>query len=52
MCGHDTWHEEGWRPFASLSIDLTPPAEAVPGDADAPLAREADRLVPPELPRS
>ena len=52
MCGHDRWEEQGWKPFAALSLDLTPPFEASPGDADAPMAREAGALVPPEIPLS
>jgi hypothetical protein len=46
MCGHEQWEEEGWRPFAAFAHDVTAPAEASAGDADAPLVRERDLLQP------
>jgi hypothetical protein len=51
MCGHEHWEEEGWRPFAAFSHDVAP-AETAPGDADAPLVREAGELIPPGVPLS
>jgi hypothetical protein len=48
MCGQEHWEQEGWRPFAAFSHDLTEPVEASSGDADAPLVREAE-LVPPKV---
>src|SRR5262249_55454279 len=50
MCGDEHWEEEGWRPFAAFAPDLVSSVEAAAGDLDAPLARGAGDLVPPEVP--
>lgn len=52
MCGDEQWEQEGWRPFAAFAQDVAASAEAAPGDADAPLVREAGELVPPGVPFS